>query len=396
MTPEARRASLAMMQSSWVQPGSQVPAGGQPPPGYWTGGVVQAGGPSSVGRMNRGNPWVSTQGAGVVPGNFGNPRGVTYTGQAEGPEVTTLGVSSFPAVGLTGKGSEYMDSSDWHDTSLSPPEGPSPEGYGSGLDPRVAAGLARRQTPSPAPGPAPASAPSMMSRPVPLGKPVEGYGARTVGPQSMENQSVPAPMPQQQTMADLKPTPTTVAGAAASASRTLLSRRKGGAGGKGKAAVAGPAAHKASPSWRERIMQAASHGDVYMRKMHDVLIRARRSAAANRGQGLAPFVPVRDYKHNKMILVVDDGTDFVFDMNSRKGQAEYKKALAQAGYSGQKLSKYADAASSELAHIATYGESEEQAKAARLEAEQSMQAGVANINDEADLKTMMAQLAEVN
>jgi len=190
--------------------------------------------------------------------------------------------------------------------------------------------------------------------------------------------------------------PTTVAGAAASASRTLLSRRKGGAGGKGKAAVAGPAAHKASPSWRERIMQAASHGDVYMRKMHDVLIRARRSAAANRGQGLAPFVPVRDYKHNKMILVVDDGTDFVFDMNSRKGQAEYKKALAQAGYSGQKLSKYADAASSELAHIATYGESEEQTKAARLEAEQSMQAGVANINDEADLKTMMAQLAEVN
>jgi len=190
--------------------------------------------------------------------------------------------------------------------------------------------------------------------------------------------------------------PTTVAGAAASASRTLSSRRKGGAGGKGKVAVAGPAAHKASPSWREHIMQAASHGDVYMRKMHDVLIRARRSAAANRGQGLAPFVPVRDYKHNKMILVVDDGTDFVFDMNSRKGQAEYKKALAQAGYSGQKLSKYADAASSELAHIATYGESEEQTKAARLEAEQSMQAGVANINDEADLKTMMAQLAEVN
>lgn len=116
-----------------------------------------------------------------------------------------------------------------------------------------------------------------------------------------------------------------------------------------------PAAHRAAPSWKESILRAASAGDAYNRSLLDLVIRARKQAMDNKAAGNAPFVPIRDYKANMMILVAADGTEFVFDMKDERGATGYLTALGKAGYDPTEISRLADASSRGLAQIATQG-----------------------------------------
>lgn len=169
------------------------------------------------------------------------------------------------------------------------------------------------------------------------------------------------PYAQQQQAA---PRPDTGAGAVAAAkgaaakavvSTSSKTKTSGGAQAAATPAPGSPQAHMASPDWKQAIMRAASAGDAYNRALLDLVIRARQQAAESKNAGKAPFVPIRDYRSNMMVLVVADGTEFVFDLKDEKGSQAYITALTSAGYDPTAVQQYAEATSRGLAQVATSG-----------------------------------------
>lgn len=181
------------------------------------------------------------------------------------------------------------------------------------------------------------------------------------GARAISNMSVgtpPVPTPQARARAAARESYNNIASAKASAAKSATTRTQ--AKTRGKAPVRVPAegtpeAHVASPAWKDSIMRAASRGDAYSRVLIQTVIDARTQARANKTAGRAPFVPIRDYLGNKMILVAADGTEFVFDMKDEKGATAYLNALKQAGYNPDAVAQAAEQTSRGLQQVATSG-----------------------------------------
>tara|TARA_R100001594_G_scaffold13479_3_gene29140 strand:- start:96 stop:1049 length:954 start_codon:yes stop_codon:yes gene_type:complete len=92
------------------------------------------------------------------------------------------------------------------------------------------------------------------------------------------------------------------------------------------------------------LQKKAAAGDNYAGTLLNLILNARRQAHR---QGL-PFIPIRDYKDNKIVLVRADGVDMVFDMKDARRSRALKEGLARAGYSAGDVMQLADETSKQL------------------------------------------------
>jgi hypothetical protein len=73
-----------------------------------------------------------------------------------------------------------------------------------------------------------------------------------------------------------------------------------------------------------------------------------RQANANKRAGQAPWVPLRDYKNNKIFLVMADGNALVFDVTTGNDISRYRTALLDSGYNPNATAMVAEEASKPL------------------------------------------------
>ena len=95
--------------------------------------------------------------------------------------------------------------------------------------------------------------------------------------------------------------------------------------------------------------RAADAGDAYARDFVTLVDKARAAAqqAKERGEPML-FVPVQDYRNNRMHLINAHGADTVLDMNDEGDKAQYLRAASKIGMSPIEISQWARRASSPL------------------------------------------------
>ena len=169
--------------------------------------------------------------------------------------------------------------------------------------------------------PQPAPEGMMAWRPPPAPQPQEGYGSPDPGSKSMAQ---------------------TIASSLAGPAR--LDARGGSS--KKSARDKGPAANLRKPSAAR--YRAASAGDRYEMLFTGMYSESVRQANANRKSGNAPWVPLRDYKNNKIFLVMADGNALVFDVTNRTDISRYRTALLESGYNPNATAMVAEKASKPL------------------------------------------------
>jgi len=140
-------------------------------------------------------------------------------------------------------------------------------------------------------------------------------------------------------------TPTT-AGAIASAAQGASRLAAKGGFSKESARSKGPAANLKKPAAAR--YRAASAGDKYEMLFTGMYSESVRQANANKKSGQAPWVPLRDYKNNKIFLVMADGNALVFDVTSGTDISRYRTALLDSGYNPNATAMVAEEASKPL------------------------------------------------
>jgi hypothetical protein len=103
------------------------------------------------------------------------------------------------------------------------------------------------------------------------------------------------------------------------------------------------------PGYWIDMLQAADTGDAYARDLVALREQARGAAiqAAQRGEELQ-FVPVMDYRGNKMHFVNAGGGDVVLDMNDEQDRAQYQRIVSKTGFAPEQLQQWASRTSAPL------------------------------------------------
>lgn len=103
------------------------------------------------------------------------------------------------------------------------------------------------------------------------------------------------------------------------------------------------------PGYWIDMLQAADTGDAYARDLVALREQARAAAiqAAQRGEELQ-FVPVMDYRGNKMHFVNAGGGDVVLDMNDEQDRAQYQRIVSKTGFAPEQLQQWASRTSAPL------------------------------------------------
>jgi len=107
-----------------------------------------------------------------------------------------------------------------------------------------------------------------------------------------------------------------------------------------------PGSTRAKPS-SERAEMAGS-GDRYEGLFLSMYSQAVQAANRNKKAGQAPFIPLRDYRNNKVFLVLADGTALVFDVTDPLEVNAYREALTSSGYNPDATAQVAEQASKPL------------------------------------------------
>ena len=105
----------------------------------------------------------------------------------------------------------------------------------------------------------------------------------------------------------------------------------------------------AHPNYYADMMNAADSGDAYARDQIRLTEQARQAAieAQQRGDRYQ-FVPIRDYRNNRMTLVNANGADVVLDMSDPTHKAEYTRMLEKIGMNPAELQSWSMRASRPL------------------------------------------------
>ncbi len=214
---------------------------------------------------------------------------------------------------------------------------PPDEGYGA-----TSQTAAQFRTPA-----QPAPAGMMSSRPAPAPAPQEGYGSPRPNPYVGAKDTMEGYFPGTHKMS-VEPgsAPKSVAqtiGASAAGAAGLAAK---GGFSKKSARSKGPSANLKKPAASR--YRAASAGDKYEAMFTGMYSQAVRRANANKGAGQAPWVPLRDYKNNKIFLVMADGNALVFDVTTGTDISRYRTALLDSGYNPNATALVAEEASKPL------------------------------------------------
>lgn len=98
------------------------------------------------------------------------------------------------------------------------------------------------------------------------------------------------------------------------------------------------------------MLNAADSNDAYYRDFINLRNQARFAAQQARARGERfQFVPLRDYKANRVYFVNADGTDVVLNMDDPQDQKEYARAIQKTGADPNLVASWADRSSRPLA-----------------------------------------------
>lgn len=98
------------------------------------------------------------------------------------------------------------------------------------------------------------------------------------------------------------------------------------------------------------MLNAADSNDAYYRDFINLRNQARFAAQQARARGERfQFVPLRDYKANRVYFVNADGTDVVLNMDDPQDQKEYARAIEKTGADPNLVASWADRSSRPLA-----------------------------------------------
>ena len=113
--------------------------------------------------------------------------------------------------------------------------------------------------------------------------------------------------------------------------------------------AAGNQSGGSGPGYWIDMLQAADTGDAYARDLVALREQARASAiaAAQRGDS-QQFVPIMDYRGNKMHFVNAGGGDVVLDMNDEQDRNQYQRIIAKTGLPAEQVQQWASRTSSPL------------------------------------------------
>ena len=113
--------------------------------------------------------------------------------------------------------------------------------------------------------------------------------------------------------------------------------------------AAGNQSGGSGPGYWIDMLQAADTGDAYARDLVALREQARTSAiaAAQRGDS-QQFVPIMDYRGNKMHFVNAGGGDVVLDMNDEQDRNQYQRIIAKTGLPAEQVQQWASRTSSPL------------------------------------------------
>lgn len=102
-------------------------------------------------------------------------------------------------------------------------------------------------------------------------------------------------------------------------------------------------------NYYSEMMNAADAGEAYARDFVNLRENARRSAieAATRDDKFQ-FVPITDYRNNRIVLVNANGNDVVLDMNDPYHKAEYSRMLDKIGMNPNEMTAWSMRASRPL------------------------------------------------
>lgn len=113
--------------------------------------------------------------------------------------------------------------------------------------------------------------------------------------------------------------------------------------------AAGNQSGSSGPGYWIDMLQAADTGDAYARDLVALREQARGAAiaAAQRGDS-QQFVPIMDYRGNKMHFVNAGGGDVVLDLNDEQDRAQYQRIIAKTGLPAEQVQQWASRASRPL------------------------------------------------
>jgi len=134
-----------------------------------------------------------------------------------------------------------------------------------------------------------------------------------------------------------------------SATQAVSNAMQQGQGQSAQQSQAGQQGGGTGPGYWIDMLQAADTGDAYARDLVALREQARAAAiqAAQRGEELQ-FVPVMDYRGNKMHFVNAGGGDVVLDMNDEQDRAQYQRIVSKTGFAPEQLQQWASRTSAPL------------------------------------------------
>jgi hypothetical protein len=134
-----------------------------------------------------------------------------------------------------------------------------------------------------------------------------------------------------------------------SATQAVASAMQQGQGQPVQQSQGGQQGGGAGPGYWIDMLQAADTGDAYARDLVALREQARAAAiqATQRGEELQ-FVPVMDYRGNKMHFVNAGGGDVVLDMNDEQDRAQYQRIVSKTGFAPEQLQQWASRTSAPL------------------------------------------------